>query len=237
MDNIAKYPRIEFPSKIGPIHAKPIKTMKLCDILDYPEINFNMGKSCAESTANNIGYTLDSFYYSDHNFAMGYAQSMGYIHGINGKEQNWSKSAATKNTSYESIRVFEQSTYRRTRIMNAVNSIHTFVISDNYKLDYIRGWIYGQYEMRYQHDMYSKEQQGFIYAQSDPDKLPKLDANNPLHICSKFILGFCAGLGYRDYKRSNNRNILTFSSKFDEVIDITKEECQTYYDLFYTDPP
>jgi hypothetical protein len=78
--------------------------------------------------------------------------------------------------------------------------------------------------MRFQHDAYSLEQQGFIYAQSNTE-LNKSTYNHP-----KFILGFCAGMGYRDYKNSDNKQIV--SDKFDEF-DIPKHKCQMYYDMFY----
>ena len=211
MDSPLKQPRIKNP-------------INLHNILDHSVINFNLGELYAKYTANGIGYALDPECYTDPDFARGYAQSMGYIHGINGKEKNWSKSTICGVHDYNSIRSFEHSAIRRKRIMNAVNSKHTFVISDKYKKDYIFGWIYGQYEMRFQHDAYSLEQQGFIYAQSNTE-LNKSTYNHP-----KFILGFCAGMGYRDYKNSDNKQIV--SDKFDEF-DIPKNKCQMYYDMFY----
>lgn len=238
MDSQLKRPNI--------ISDQPIN---LYGILDKSTISFNIGQECAKSTANNIGYILDPTYYSDPDFAHGYARSLGYIHGINGKEQNWSKSI-TPITKYNSIRLFEQSKIPGSAAalttveassasagvngvrsyMNAVNSTHTFVVSGIYKQDYILGWLYGQFQVRWQHDSYSLEQQGFIHAQSDI----KLDPFNILHINLKFILGFCAGRGYSDYKNFEIKKIVTFSKKFDEL-DLPKDKCQMYYDMFYTD--
>lgn len=194
-------------------------------ILDKSVISFNMGQECAKSTANNIGYILDPTYYSDPDFARGYARSLGYIHGINGKDKNWSKlvKPVTKYKSFEQSKIDD-------RTMNAVNSTHTFVVSCIYEHDYILGWLYGQYQVRWQHDTYSLEQQGFIHAQSDI----KLDPFNILHINLKFILGFCAGRGYNDYKNFEIKKIVTFSKKFDEL-DLPKDKCQMYYDMFYID--
>jgi len=246
MNPVIKHPRIErSPSPTMTYSHYTQKDVNkvnftLYQILDHNKISFNMGQSCAIMTANDIGYELDTRYYSDPDFARGYAQSLGYIHGINGKEKNISTPRHTDPsdmTTYDSVQTFKQSVAKRSRIMNAVNSKHKFVVTNMYKLEYTRGWIYGQYEVRWQHDMYSLEQQGFIYANSDPDIIPKLDVNNQLHIRPKFILGFCAGIGYRDYKNSNARNILTFSSKFGEIMNITKEKCQIYYDLLYCEPP
>lgn len=205
------------------------QTFTLRDILTYPNISFNMGWECAKSTANDIGYILDPIYYSDSNFAKGYARSLGYIHGINGKEKNWSESVERFKT-YTSIKSFEQSNIIHNRTMNAVNSKHTFVVSSIYKQDYILGWLYGQYQVRWQHDSYSLEQQGFIHAQSDI----KLDPFNILHINLKFILGFCAGRGYQDYKNFKIKKIVTFSKTFDELY-LPKDKCQMYYNMFYVD--
>ena len=83
-----------------------------------------MGQSYAKMTANNIGYELDIQYYSDPDFARGYAQSLGYVHGINGKEKNTNISSTLQS-----------------RIMNAINPKHTFVVTGKYKLEYMRGWI------------------------------------------------------------------------------------------------
>jgi len=230
MDLYPKHPRIKRSCPINDTShiAFPCATLQLHDILDKATISFNMGRECAKSTANNIGYTLDLKYYSDSDFAKGYAQSLGYIHGINGKDKNWSK--YIEPIKYNSIKSFNQLNAIYFRMMNAVNSKHTFVVSSIYKQDYIFGWLYGQYQMQWQHDTYSLEQQGFIYAQSNT----KLDPCNVLHISIKFILGFCAGRGYRDYKNFEIKKIVTFSKKFDEL-NLSKEKCQMYYDMFYTD--
>ena len=45
----------------------------LYDILEHDVVSFNMGQSYAKMTANNIGYELDIQYYSDPDFARGYA--------------------------------------------------------------------------------------------------------------------------------------------------------------------
>ncbi len=185
----------------------------LYDILEHDVVSFNMGQSYAKMTANNIGYELDIQYYSDPDFARGYAQSLGYVHGINGKEKNTNISSTLQS-----------------RIMNAVNSKHTFIVTGKYKLEYMRGWIYGQYEARSQHDTYSLEQQGFIYAQCD---VAVLNHNIQLHIRSKFILGFCAGMGYRDCMNSYIHTNVTLPSEFDEIVNMLKNKCQVYYDLFY----
>ena len=185
----------------------------LYDILEHDVVSFNMGQSYAKMTANNIGYELDIQYYSDPDFARGYAQSLGYVHGINGKEKNTNISSTLQS-----------------RIMNAVNPKHTFVVTGKYKLEYTRGWIYGQYEARSQHDTYSLEQQGFIYAQYD---VAVLNHNIQLHIRSKFILGFCAGMGYRDCMNSYIHKKVTLPSEFDEIVNMLKNKCQVYYDLFY----
>jgi hypothetical protein len=282
MDTLIKHANKGFASQITPSYAKPTKSIKLYDILDHVAINFNIGKSCAISTANNIGYSLETYYYSNPDFKKGYAQSLGYIHGINGKEKNWSKSTIVpthiEHRGYNSVHMFEKSAARRGRIMNAVNSKHTFIVSDDYKLDYTFGWLYGQYQMRYQHDTYSLEQQGFIHAQTDtilPDgsTIPSayvgelfcqihteqlLTKNNTVtnmqnsepayrgntsllnkhtsitNIHPKFILGFCAGMGYRDYRNFNIKKIVTFSEAFDKL-GISKNRCQIYYDMFYVD--
>lgn len=189
----------------------------LYDILEHDVVSFNMGQSYAKMTANNIGYELDIQYYSDPDFARGYAQSLGYVHGINGKEKNTNKSSAL-----------------RSRIMNAVNSKHTFVVTGKYKLEYTRGWIYGQYDARSQHDTYSLEQQGFIYAQYTKQcAVAVLNHNIQLHIRPKFILGFCAGMGYRDYSNSDIHKKVTLPFEFDEIVNMLKNKCQVYYDLFY----
>ena len=185
----------------------------LYDILEHDVVSFNMGQSYAKMTANNIGYELDIQYYSDPDFARGYAQSLGYVHGINGKEKNTNISSTLQSL-----------------IMNAVNPKHTFVVTGKYKLEYTRGWIYGQYEARSQHDTYSLEQQGFIYAQYD---VAVLNHNIQLHIRSKFILGFCAGMGYRDCMNSYIHTKVTLPSEFDEIVNMLKNKCQVYYDLFY----
>ena len=185
----------------------------LYDILEHDVVSFNMGQSYAKMTANNIGYELDIQYYSDPDFARGYAQSLGYVHGINGKEKNTNISSTLQS-----------------RIMNAVNPKHTFVVTGKYKLEYTRGWIYGQYEARSQHDTYSLEQQGFIYAQYD---VAVLNHNIQLHIRPKFILGFCAGMGYRDYRNSDIHKKIKLPSEFDEIVNMLKNKCQVYYDLFY----
>ena len=212
-------------------------------IFDKSVISFNMGQECAKSTANNIGYILDPTYYSDPDFAKGYARSLGYIHGIHGKEKNWSKLVKL---TFEQLKIKIPGSNVALAIvdarrasegikgvrsyMNAVNSKHTFVVSGIYKQDYILGWLYGQYQVRWQHDSYSLEQQGFIHAQSDI----KLDPFNILHINLKFILGFCAGRGYQDYKNFEIKKIVTFSKKFDEL-DLPKDKCQMYYNMFYVD--
>ena len=185
----------------------------LYDILEHDVVSFNMGQSYAKMTANNIGYELDIQYYSDPDFARGYAQSLGYVHGINGKEKNTNISSTLQSL-----------------IMNAVNPKHTFVVTGKYKLEYTRGWIYGQYEARSQHDTYSLEQQGFIYAQCD---IAVLNHNIQLHIRSKFILGFCAGMGYRDCMNSYIHKKVTLPSEFDDIVNMLKNKCQVYYDLFY----
>ena len=189
----------------------------LYDILEHDVVSFNMGQSYAKMTANNIGYELDIQYYSDPDFARGYAQSLGYVHGINGKEKNTNISSTLQS-----------------RIMNAVNPKHTFVVTSKYKLEYTRGWIYGQYEARSQHDTYSLEQRGFIYAQYTKQcAVAVLNHNIQLHIRPKFILGFCAGMGYRDCMNSYIHKKVTLPSEFDEIVTILKNKCQVYYDLFY----
>ena len=189
----------------------------LYDILEHDVVSFNMGQSYAKMTANNIGYELDIQYYSDPDFARGYAQSLGYVHGINGKEKNTNISSTLQS-----------------RIMNAINPKHTFVVTGKYKLEYTRGWIYGQYEARSQHDTYSLEQQGFIYAQyTKKCAVAVLNHNIQLHIRPKFILGFCAGMGYRDCRNSNIYKKVTLPSEFDEILTMLKNKCQVYYDLFY----
>ena len=206
----------------------------LYDILEHDVVSFNMGQSYAKMTVNNIGYELDIQYYSDPDFARGYAQSLGYVHGINGKEKNTNISTTDTKIKYESFSEFEQSSALRSRIMNAVNSKHTFIVTGKYKLEYTRGWIYGQYEARSQHDTYSLEQQGFIYAQyTKKCAVAVLNHNIQLHIRPKFILGFCAGMGYRDYRNSDIHKKIKLPSEFDEIVTMMKNKCQVYYDLFY----
>ena len=159
---------------------------------------------------------------------------MGHVHGINGKEKNTNISNVDTKIRYGSFSEFKQSSAFQSRIMNAVNPKHTFIVTGKYKLEYIRGWIYGQYEARSQHDKYSLEQQGFIYAQyTKKCAVAVLNHNIQLHIRPKFILGFCAGMGYRDCRNSNIYKKVTLPSEFDEILTMLKNKCQVYYDLFY----
>ena len=82
-------------------------------------------------------------------------------------------------------------------------------------------------------NIHSNSKDSYMHTIQKKCAVAVLNHNIQLHIRPKFILGFCAGMGYRDCRNSNIYKKVTLPSEFDEILTMLKNKCQVYYDLFY----